>query len=488
VRRSRRNAFLLVAGVATAAALATTLPLLADDRTDLTLAAAVDTTNTMVSQDGDNSVKSTLATCPAVCDRNPRGWRDAVVTFDVTGIPAGATEIEAQLRLYSWQAVTAATAAYLGGSTSGTGVLGARPSLGSELDQASTVKSGYNVWDVSAALTGNGAHTFTIRQADHPTRTYWASRENKNASVRPELVLSYRAPAHGDTSPPSSAAPSGTLPSPTADSGGVIGAPATASAPAPKPSPTTAAPPPATGAPAPVGWKLAWSDDFDGSSLDATKWQAKDNTMVDYDLACITSGSNNIFVKGGMATLRAQKQRQNCGSETRGYTTAYLTTQGKKSFTYGRFEVRAKTPTGPDDSTGLWPAFWLRPDDGGVGEIDVVELPGGASYYKAATQAIFYDYTPIKQDNRYTFTKGYPADGFHRYTTEWEPGVLRWYIDGVQVYQRDRSTTPWFDKAFSRPFHLRLNFQVGGWLGDPTSSTTFPADFQVDYVHVWERG
>jgi len=281
------------------------------------------------------------------------------------------------------------------------------------------------------------------------------------------------------TAVPSATSPSTTSPSATR--------PTTTTATPTKPAPTVTTSTPSAGRPAPSGWKLKWSDEFDGGSLNTAKWQAKDNTSVDYDLACITSDDGNIFVQGGMATLRARKQSGSCGSQTRSYTTAYLTTQGKASFTYGRFEVRAKTPTGPDDSTGLWPAFWLRPDDGGNGEIDVMELPGGKAYYKAATQAIFYDYTPVKQDNRYTFPSGYPADGFHTYTTEWEPGVLRWYIDGVLVYTRDRSTTPWFDKAFSRPFHLRLNFQVGGWLGKPDAATRFPADFQVDYVRVWDH-
>ena len=236
-----------------------------------------------------------------------------------------------------------------------------------------------------------------------------------------------------------------------------------------------------------AGWKLVWSDDFDAGTLDRTKWKAKNDTSVDYDRACIVDGAGNIVVGGGTVTLRARRQPAKCGSRTRAYTTAYLTTEGRKSFTYGRFEIRAKAPTGPDDSTGLWPAFWLRPDGGGVGEIDVVELAGGAAYYRAATQAVIYDYTPIKQDHRYAFPRGYPADGFHTYTVDWEPGVLRWYVDGTQVYQRDRTTTPWFDQALSRPFHLLLNFQVGGWLGDPTAGTRFPADFQVDYVRVWQR-
>jgi beta-glucanase (GH16 family) len=491
VWRTRRNGFLLVAAVGAAAALASTVPLLADDRTELTLVAAVDTTATSVPQDGDNSAKSTLATCPALCDRNPRGWRDAVVTFDVSRLPAGATAIEARLRLYTWQSFTAVTTAHLGGTAAGTGIVGARPALGPELDRSGTVRPGWNTWDVSTAVTRNGTYTFTVRQADHATRIYWASRENRNSSTHPQLVLSYRTTGGGTvttaptTVPP--AVPPSTEPAPKPSPSGVVGsATATPTAtPTGKPSPTGSTSSPATGAPA--GWKLAWADEFDGTKLDTSKWQARDNTMVDYDLACITSDQDNIFVKGGTATLRVRKEQDTCGSETRGYTTAYLTTQGRKSFTYGRFEVRAKSPTGPSDSTGLWPAFWLRPDDGGKGEIDVVELPGGAKYYKAATQAIFYDYTPIKQDHRYPFPSGHPADGFHTYTTEWEPGVLRWYVDGVLVYQRDRSTTPWFDEAFSRPFHLRLNFQVGGWLGNPDAATRFPADFQVDYIRVWNR-
>jgi beta-glucanase (GH16 family) len=81
---------------------------------------------------------------------------------------------------------------------------------------------------------------------------------------------------------------------------------------------------------------------------------------------------------------------------------------------------------------------------------------------------------------------GYPGDGLHTYATEWAPGVLRWYIDGHLVWARDRATTPWFDAAFSRPYHLRLNFQVGGWLGTPTAATRFPADFRVDYVRVYQ--
>ncbi len=490
MRRTRRNIVLLVSAVATAAVLATALPLLAGDKPELTLVASADTTSTAVRADGDGSARSTLATCPATCERNPAGWRDAVLDFDVKGIPARATGVTAQLWLYSWQPFDAATTAHAGGSTAGTGPATARPALSTALSSSAKVRKGFNTWDVTPAVRGNGVYTFTVRQDRLANRIYWASRENKNTSIRPRLVLTWRAgsgkpagrPASSPPAPATSASAPPVTSAPPAVSSGPVAAP-TSSAPA-KPAGSA----PAAAQPPPSGWRLTWSDEFDGDRLDAKKWQAKDDTKVDYDLACITADRDNVFVKDGMVTLRALKEKETCGSTTRDYSTSYLTTQGRASFTYGRFEMRAKTPTGPANSTGLWPAFWLRPDDGGVGEIDVVELPGGAKYHQAATQAIFLDYTPVKQDNRHDFPSGYPADGFHTYTTEWEPGVLRWYIDGKLVWQRDRTTTPWFDRAFSRPFHLRLNFQVGGWLGNPDAATRFPADYQVDYVRVWKRG
>ncbi|MEQ4302680.1 family 16 glycosylhydrolase [Plantactinospora sp. B6F1] len=399
----------------------------------LTVQADADTTYTPVTADGDNGVKTTLASCPQSCEGNPDGERQPVLGFTVSGLPSTATNIRARLEVYTWTAATAGVTAYpASGGASGPGTWANRPTLGAALASTPSVVAGHNGFDVSRAVPGNGTFAFALRQQTPTTRTYWASREHANTAIRPRLVITY------DTGSP---------------------------------------------------WTLAWWDEFDGNSLDTSKWNARNNSYVDYDRACITSRPENVFVSGGLLTMRVRKEQYTCGGGgTRQYTTSYLATdRGKASFTYGRFEVRAKSPNGPTNSKGLWPAFWMRPDDGGTGEIDVVELPGGSQYYRAATQAIFYDYTPIKQDHRHTFATGYPGDGFHTYTTEWEPGVLRWYIDGVLVWQRDRTTTTWFDEVFNKPYHLRLNYQVGGWLGDPDATTVLPADFQVDYVRVYQR-
>jgi beta-glucanase (GH16 family) len=320
---------------------------------------------------------------------------------------------------------------------------------------------------------------------------YWASRENSKDNLHPELVLSYETqtkPTAAPTTPATALPPPTTAPTtkPPATTQPTTKAPEptrTTEAPATKP-PAATTPPPAE----PEGWRLVWGDEFDGGALDRSKWNLRDGEGRDIDLGCNVDSPKNTFVGGGNLTLRALRENATCSSQNRQYTQSYLDTMGKASWTYGRFEIRAKSPNKPETSTGLWPAFWLRPDDGGNGEIDVTELPGGQGWYDKSTAAIFWDYSPVKQDTRIALPGGgYPGDGFHTYTTEWDANSLKWYIDGKLVWTRDRSTTSWYDKAFNKPYNIRLNFQVGGWLGAPDSKTQFPADFLVDYVRVYQR-
>ena len=473
--RRRTRALAIVGATAVAALTASMLPIFAADDNGLVLHPVADTTVSQVPQDGDNSVKTTLASCPALCDGNPRGRRDATLEFAVTKLPANAAKLTAKLRVYAWHDFSARILARaVAGDLSAT----------SRVRTIDEVTKGYNEFDVSDAIRGNGTYTFALSQETYNTRVYWASRENSRPELHPELVLSYETAAE-----PS--APATVLPPPT-----TAPAPAKPSASVPvKPTTTTKAPatskPPAatTVPPAPSdGWKMVWNDEFDGGSIDRTKWNLRNGEGRDIDLGCNVSNPKNTFVGGGNLTLRALRENVSCSSQTRQYSQSYLDTIGKHSWTYGRFEMRAKSPNKPQTSKGLWPAFWLRPDDGGNGEIDVTELPGGTGWYDKSTAAIFHDYSPVKQDTRIPLPGGgYPGDGFHTYTTEWDATSLRWYIDDKLVWTRDKNTTPWYDKVFHKPYNIRLNFQVGGWLGNPDASTAFPADFVVDYVRVYQR-
>jgi beta-glucanase (GH16 family) len=492
----RTRALTVVAVTATAALAVSVIQVFADEDQGLTIRPVADATITQVPQDGDTAVKTTLASCPRLCDGNPNGQRDAVLQFAVGKLPANATAVRATLRVYAWHNFPARILARAVDGRAAAAPIDRLASLhspttpaltaGTPLETRNSVTKGYNEFDVSKAVQANGTYRFALQQQTHNTRVYWASKENTREHLRPELVLTYRTTDRPVPTPTATVAPPATSPAPTATP--------TRTTPAPTTKPTTTAPQPtapqptAPTTPAPQGWRQVFADEFNDNTIDRKKWNVRGSEGRDIDLGCNTDSPKNSFEQGGHLTIRALRESSRCSSQNRQYTQAYLDTIGKVSFTYGRFEMRAKSPNKPSTSKGLWPAFWLRPDDGGNGEIDVVELPGGADWYAKATQAIFWDYSPVKQDTRTALPGGgYPGDGFHTYTTEWDKNELRWYIDGKQVWKRDRSTTPWFDKAFHKPYNLRLNFQVGGWLGDPDSTTAFPADFVVDYVRVWQR-
>jgi len=252
------------------------------------------------------------------------------------------------------------------------------------------------------------------------------------------------------------------------------------------------------------GWQLTWSDEFDGNALDTGKWTPEDHSTFgegNKELACLMARKANVEVSGGLLTLRAIREKIPviCGDNDRrfpngrDYTSAMLSTEGKAAWHQGRFEMRAKLPLAPGESKGLWPAFWMRPESGtGDGELDIMEAIGtaSASHPEAGTvhHTLWYDGkgTYPKQSTVVPVAGGV-SDGFHTYAAEWDPGVVRFYVDGKLTFERNRDSAPWIDEAFAGQFYIRLNLAVGGTFpGSPDSKTALPADMQVDWVRVYQ--
>jgi beta-glucanase (GH16 family) len=241
-------------------------------------------------------------------------------------------------------------------------------------------------------------------------------------------------------------------------------------------------------------WKLVWADEFDGpdgSAVDAARWSfdVGGGGWGNGEWQYYTDRTDNAYVQDGALVIKAQ--REDYGRNR--YTSARLVTKSKGDWLYGRVKVRAKLPYGQ----GIWPAIWMLPTDweyGGwprSGEIDIMELVGhepaqvhGTLHYGAP-----HTYTGDHYDlpGEETF-----ADDYHVFALEWEPGEIRWYVDGYH-YQ---TQTEWFTSStkgsshapFDQCFHLLLNIAVGGaWPGFPDETTEFPQYMYVDYVRVYQR-
>ena len=255
----------------------------------------------------------------------------------------------------------------------------------------------------------------------------------------------------------------------------------------------------ALAAPASAQWTLAWSDEFDGPSLDTGVWEHMLGSGTAYglpagwgnnELQIYTSDSANSYVQNGSLHLVAVKTG---GSS---YTSARLRTQGNLDILYGRIEARMKIPSGQ----GMWPAFWMLPTGspyGGwasSGEIDIMESTGIADRVYGTIH--FGDYWPNNASNGGSYAGGNDyGSTFHTMAIEWEPDQMRWYMDNVMYHSVNSSQ--WYSVAapgnsrapFDTPFHLLLNVAVGGdWPGYPDGSTVFPQTLEVDYVRVYTAG
>ncbi len=247
-------------------------------------------------------------------------------------------------------------------------------------------------------------------------------------------------------------------------------------------------PPPGPTTP-PTGWRLVWADEFTGSTVNTSKWNVRNNTVGTNELSI--HRASNVSVSNGVLRIKAQKERYSAGGTTRDYTAGYLDTMRTANWTYGRFEMRAKLPTAQGQSKGMWPAFWLRPKDGGDGEIDIMEAIGQAGSDNRVSQTLWYDYrgTKPRQAHEDRLPSGTSSGSYHVYAVEWEKTAIRWYVDGRLTYTRNSQNTPWVTaKQFAKPYNIRLNLQVGGsWPGSPDSSTVWPQTYSVDYVRVYQR-
>jgi beta-glucanase (GH16 family) len=159
---------------------------------------------------------------------------------------------------------------------------------------------------------------------------------------------------------------------------------------------------------------------------------------------------------------------------------------------YGYFEIRMKAPRG----RGLWPAFWLNPEDGNwPPEIDVVEVVNNG---RDTTRNSFHNlYASRNEDQSEIETKldrwgSYRpgvdfADDFHIFAVEWTPQGVTHYVDGEKVAER-RFAWVHKDGGDAGPAHVLVNLAVGGkWPEPPDSDAEFPAILQVSYIRVWQK-
>jgi beta-glucanase (GH16 family) len=283
---------------------------------------------------------------------------------------------------------------------------------------------------------------------------------------------------------------------------------------------------PGVAAPGP-GWRFAWSDEFGGTEIDASRWTLAQDCWGggNDERQCYTDRAVNARVRDGLLLITARREafsgpafpidqrrgpdRQ--GQASRAFTSARLSTHGKAAWRYGLIAVRARLPEGQ----GLWPAIWMMPETArygpwaASGEIDIMEAvnlgepcrtgapgcPAGRERGVLGTLH-FGGAAPANVHRGATTAMPASGDGFHVYAVEWSPQGITWTIDGA-AYQT-QVPADWSTAGskvpgapFDQPFHLVLNLAIGGHLPEErnrggVSAKGFPKVMAVDWVRVWQ--
>ena len=252
-----------------------------------------------------------------------------------------------------------------------------------------------------------------------------------------------------------------------------------------------------------AGWNLVWSDEFEGTSLNAAHW-----TVLTSNYDPVTNNCNfgtgelefpraaNVVVGGGVLSLRAQRTADNVadarctGYGGRSFYSGRIHSKGKVEGRYGKIVASIKVPSG----YGMWPAFWTLGSNVSAvgwpssGEIDILEWKSTEpTWMKSA----LHWWSGGQADWGTGQSGGYNlADSFHTYEVEWNATSMVFRLDGRYV-----GTTYYHSETeFQQPHYLILNLALGGnWYGDPNpASVDLPwgatKSMDVEWVRWYQPG
>ncbi len=268
-------------------------------------------------------------------------------------------------------------------------------------------------------------------------------------------------------------------------------------------------------------WVLVFEDNFNGDSLDLSKWIPA--LGVPRDLNFETQKAwhkpENVVLSNGLLKIISKRETLNnmlvvtgwdpytFKYENFNYTSGELYTKFK--FGYGKFEAKVKIPKGK----GFFPAFWTFGGDPVYNEIDIFE-------FRNEKTLGLYDASLLSKVHKMTIHYDYDADGersscntnytgvdfsqdFHIFTLIWDRDKIEWYVDGILKRRDSRyytmlgeepgctiyAWTQYVKKLIypQDPMVIIFNTAIQNGDDSPNASTPFPSQMEVDWVRYYKR-
>ncbi len=259
------------------------------------------------------------------------------------------------------------------------------------------------------------------------------------------------------------------------------------------------------------GWVLnpLFSDEFDGTTLDATKWNSV-QTNNDCSMGATGLGwsgrqpsyfsPGNAVVANGCLGITMSRDLNSASIPTcagrqgyKGYLAACVNSIHGASYGYYEAKIKAMKSSA---SSAFWFAGNSKTSQGYGIEIDVLETAAMLEGKGTGPGNDIFESVHLWDVNNNDVvgslgvdgTLDYPppygvADDFHVYGIDWNANTITWYVDGVQKRQQANVKSLWNGTA-QIVFDTEL---FADWFGTPTDAT-LPSTMLIDYIRAWTHG
>lgn len=243
----------------------------------------------------------------------------------------------------------------------------------------------------------------------------------------------------------------------------------------------------------PAGYKLVWSDEFNGSKL-SSAWQPRPSGGPAAKRSCAAVSPKQTTVSGGKARLsvkadssRSQKTKTCPNGQM---LNAMVGTQGSHAFQYGLFTARIKYAEPRGEHGSFWmqpggpvPAGAGTPGNGGA-EVDVSEYFGKGYREGGLASFVYYQGKKIgglvPKSTKILGKGNTPYNDYHEYSVEWTPQAYIFRLDGKETLRITEGIS-------QHPEYLILSLMTSDYELPNLPKNKLPTKMSVDWVRVWQK-
>lgn len=240
-------------------------------------------------------------------------------------------------------------------------------------------------------------------------------------------------------------------------------------------------------------YELSWHDEFNGRKLNDSIWSKMKRMPTARSLCNLTSDDRMYEVRKGRLRLYARHNKGILPNDTATFLTGGVTSEGKRTFTYGKIEVRVRL----HGAIGTWPAIWTMPEDRKLWqnpnpkytEIDLMEYVDRNDFvYQTAHNA----YTLAEQKNWYKppqqHTPRIKVNKYNIYSVEVLPDMLIFAVNGKETFRYPKKEEYKNQFPYGIESHIMMDMQTyppKSWASS-VEPETFPAYMDIDWIRVYK--